>query len=219
MKTILALLAVSGTVAVAAMQTTAPAGSIGLHTLSTDASRFDDSNGRMHTTSLVLTRRERVRFMAMLGVCCALASVGTASGRTRPLPERTPAEAPLGSAADPQAVASKPPAFTFKVGGHFKPQMNFDFSPAGNTDFWDPRTIPVDGSTGQNFRMHARDTRLSLEVRGPVQTHELQMFVETDFVEGTGYALRPRHAYVAWGLAEAQSRFVWRQLPREGAER
>jgi hypothetical protein len=57
----------------------------------------------------------------------------------------------------------------------------------------------VDGSTGQNFRLHARDTRLSLDVRGSVDAHELRLFVETDFAEGAGYGLRVRHAYGSWG--------------------
>jgi hypothetical protein len=96
----------------------------------------------------------------------------------------------------PTSVAAP---LTFTIGGYFKPQANFDFNPAGNTDFWDPRTIPVDGSTGQNFRIHARDTRLSLDVRGPVEAHELRLFVETDFAEGSGYTLRVRHAYGSWG--------------------
>jgi len=96
-------------------------------------------------------------------------------------------------------VVSPPPPFTLKIGGYFKPQMIFDFSPAGNTDAWDPRTIPVDGSEGQNFRIHARDSRFSLDVRVPAQARELRMFVEADFAEGTGYTLRLRHAYGTWG--------------------
>ena len=120
--------------------------------------------------------------MVMLGVWTCLATCGT-----------------MRAQAQVAAGATEPAPFAFKVGGYFKPQMNFDFSPAGNPDLWDPRTIPVDGSTGQNFRVHARDTRLSLDVRGSVHERELRMFVETDFAEGTGYALRVRHAYGTWG--------------------
>ena len=121
--------------------------------------------------------------VVVFGACVWLATCATTQGQTQG----------AAGATDPA------PPFTFKVGGYFKPQMNFDFSPAGNPDLWDPRTIPVDGSTGQNFRVHARDTRLSLEVRGPVQGREVRMFVETDFAEGTGYTLRLRHAYGTWG--------------------
>lgn len=135
----------------------------------------------------------RMASIGALAVCTVFVACEQASGQTVP------------SSGSPQTTAqsgtppSAEPHFTFKVGGYFKPQANFDFSPAGNPDFWDPRTIPVDGSTGQNFRMHARDTRLSLDVRGPVETRELRMFVETDFAEGTGYGLRVRHAYGSWG--------------------
>lgn len=129
---------------------------------------------------MMLGMTESTGRVVALGVCIVLATCGTARSQTA------------------QAAATPQP-FTFKVGGYFKPQMNFDFSPAGNPDLWDPRTIPVDDSTGQNFRVHARDTRLSLEVRGPVQARELRMYVETDFAEGATYALRLRHAYGTWG--------------------
>ncbi|MDH4064742.1 MAG: DcaP family trimeric outer membrane transporter, partial [Acidobacteriota bacterium] len=126
----------------------------------------------------------------------ATAAAGTPAATPAPATTDTLVPQPPPQA---DAAASTPQGFTFTVGGHFKPQAIFDFNPAGNTDFWDPRTIPVDGSTGQNFRVHARDTRLSLDVRGPAQGRDLRLFVETDFAEGTGYTLRLRHAYGSWG--------------------
>jgi hypothetical protein len=128
---------------------------------------------------MMLGMTESTGRVVALGVCIVLATCGTTRSQTA------------------QAAATPQP-FTFKVGGYFKPQMNFDFSPAGNPDLWDPRTIPVDDSTGQNFRVHARDTRLSLEVRGPVQARELRMYVETDFY-GSSSTIRLRHAYGSYG--------------------
>jgi hypothetical protein len=107
--------------------------------------------------------------------------------------------APLSAAAQSDSVASKPPAFTFKPGGFFETDLLLDFNPIGSGDTWDPRQIPVDGSEGQKFRIHARETRLSMDVRGPVQGRELRMYIETDFMEGTGYSLRVRHLYGTWG--------------------
>jgi hypothetical protein len=56
----------------------------------------------------------------------------------------------------------------------------------------------VDGSDGSNSSLHARETRLFLDVRGPVEGKELRMYVETDFY-GSGNVLRLRHAYGSYG--------------------
>ena len=88
--------------------------------------------------------------------------------------------------------------FVFKVGGRVKLDVIRDFDPIGSTDSFDPRTIPVDGSEGTNSNLHARETRLSLDMRGPFEGRELRMFVETDFY-GDGNALRLRHAYGSYG--------------------
>ena len=53
--------------------------------------------------------------------------------------------------------------------------------------------------------MHARETRLILDIRGPVEGSELRMFVETDFY-GSGNVLRLRHAYGSYkGLLAGQT--------------
>jgi hypothetical protein len=88
--------------------------------------------------------------------------------------------------------------FTFKPGGRVKLDVIRDFSPIGSEDSFDPRTIPLDGSDGTNSNVHAKETRLNLDVRGMVQERELRMFVETDFY-GTSSVLRLRHAYGSWG--------------------
>ena len=89
-------------------------------------------------------------------------------------------------------------AFTFKPGGRVKLDVIRDFKPIGSEDSFDPRTIPVDGSEGTNSNVHAKETRLNLDIRGTVEERELRLFVETDFY-GSSSVLRLRHAYGTWG--------------------
>jgi hypothetical protein len=89
-------------------------------------------------------------------------------------------------------------AFTFKPGGRVKLDVIRDLKPIGSEDSFDPRTIPLDDSIGTNSNVHAKETRLSLDIRGMAEGRELQMFVETDFY-GTSSALRLRHAYGRYG--------------------
>ena len=89
-------------------------------------------------------------------------------------------------------------AFVFKPGGRVKLDVIRDFKPIGSEDSFDPRTIPLDGSEGTNSNVHAKETRLNLDIRGTVEDQELRMFIETDFY-GTSSALRLRHAYGSYG--------------------
>jgi hypothetical protein len=89
-------------------------------------------------------------------------------------------------------------AFVFKPGGRVKLDVIRDFKPVGSEDSFDPRTIPLDGSGGTNSNVHAKETRLSLDIRGVADARELRMFIETDFY-GTSSALRLRHAYGGYG--------------------
>ena len=88
--------------------------------------------------------------------------------------------------------------FTFKPGGRVKLDVIRDFKPIGSEDSFDPRTIPLDGSEGTNSNVHAKETRLNLDIRGMVEQKELRMFIETDFY-GTSSVLRLRHAYGSFG--------------------
>src|SRR4029077_15273835 len=88
--------------------------------------------------------------------------------------------------------------FTFKVGGRIKLDIIRDFDPIGSEDSFDPRTIPVPQGEGVNSNIHAKETRLSLDVRGPVEGKELRMYVETDFY-GSSSVLRLRQAYGSYG--------------------
>jgi len=141
------------------------------------------------------------------GAQTLLASVGPAvaaetatTGADQP-PPADPAAAPA-----PPAQAQSAPAqdgfkvgdFTFKPGGRVKLDIIRDFKPIGSEDSFDPRTIPVPEQEGQNSNIHAKETRLSLDIRGPAQGKELRMYVETDFY-GSSAVLRLRHAYGSWG--------------------
>ena len=82
-------------------------------------------------------------------------------------------------------------AFTFKPSGRVKLDVIRYFKPIGSEDSFDTRTIPVDGSEGTNSNIHAKETRLNLDIRGMAEGRELRMFIETDFY-GTSSALRSR---------------------------
>ena len=102
-------------------------------------------------------------------------------------------------------MASRSGSFTFKPGGRIKLDVIRDFDPITSEDSFDPRTIPVDGSEGTNSQVHARETRLTLDMRGPVEGSELRMYVETDFY-GSGNVLRLRQAFGSYkGLMAGQA--------------
>ena len=48
-----------------------------------------------------------------------------------------------------------------------------DVNAIGSPDFFDPRSIPVDGSKGTNTRITARETRLSLWINAPIDGRDL----------------------------------------------
>ena len=88
--------------------------------------------------------------------------------------------------------------FTFKPGGRIKLDLIKDYDTITSEDSFDPRTIPIPQEDGGNSRLHARETRLFLDIRGPVEGKELRMYVEGDFY-GSGNAFRLRHAYGSYG--------------------
>jgi hypothetical protein len=122
------------------------------------------------------------------------------TGQTTGKPEQNPAQS-----------TENPPdgfrmgAFTFKPGGRIKLDVIRDLKPIGSEDSFDPRTIPVDDTEGTNSNVHAKETRLNVDIRGKVDEHELRMFIETDFY-GTSSVLRLRHAYGQYnGLLAGQT--------------
>jgi hypothetical protein len=105
--------------------------------------------------------------------------------------------------ASPSPITFSSGSWQFSVGGYFKLSMIHDFDPNSSPDVFDPRGIPVDGSKGTNTRIQARETRLSLGIKGPAEGKDLELFLEVDFFgpgTGTGNALRLRHAYARYGV-------------------
>ncbi len=90
--------------------------------------------------------------------------------------------------------------FNFKPGGRIKLDIIKDYDAITSEDSFDPRTIVVPSEDGGNSRVHARETRLFLDIRGPIgaEGKELQMYVEGDFY-GSGSVFRLRHAYGSYG--------------------
>ena len=141
---------------------------------------------------------------------------GRAAPRETPTTGTTTTEAPKAEAPTAEAPKAETPAepqaqgtsstfdgfkvggFVFKPGGRIKLDIIRDFDPITSEDSFDPRTIPTDGSEGGNSQLHARETRLFLDIRGPVEGKELKMYFETDFY-GSGNVFRLRQAYGSWG--------------------
>jgi len=145
---------------------------------------------------------------AMTGLML-LAAIGSAEAQTSsalgggPLASRTETVEAPPAAAQAATPAATPAGFTvagfvFRPGGRIKLDIIRDFNPIGSEDSFDPRTIPLDGSEGGNSNLHAKETRLSLDIRGPVEGKELRMYIETDFY-GSSSVLRLRQAYGSWG--------------------
>ena len=85
-----------------------------------------------------------------------------------------------------------------KVGGYGKVDLIHDFNAIGDADVFDTTTIPTNGLPGKNSRLHARQTRLNLDIRHPSALGEVKIFTEGDFF-GEGNAFRLRHASVSLG--------------------
>ena len=150
----------------------------------------------------------------LIGVAVLFATLTSTSAQTTSGGQTAPAEpAPAPAGATPQTPATKPEqtpqqadnadgfrmgAYTFKPGGRIKLDFLRDFTPIGSEDSFDPRTIPTDDSEGTNSNVHAKETRLNLDIRGMAQGRELRMYIETDFY-GSSSVLRLRHAYGSYG--------------------
>lgn len=148
------------------------------------------------------------RFVPPFVIVVAMLGAGAAAFAqdAAPVPDGAPPASPPAAQEPPQPVDGfRVGDFTFKPGGRIKLDVIRDFRPIGNEDSFDTRTIPIDAPDGVNSNIHAKETRLSLDVRGDVDGHELRMYVETDFY-GTSSALRLRHAYGQYnGLLAGQT--------------
>jgi DcaP outer membrane protein len=144
----------------------------------------------------------------LVGAAALLAWASTSVAQTAPpAPGETEVseEPPEGEPAQkPEQTVPRPEdgfrmgAFTFKPGGRIKLDVIRDFKPIGSEESFDTRTIPVDGSEGTNSTLHAKESRLNLDIRGDVEGQQLRMYVETDFFS-SGSGLRLRHAYGSYG--------------------
>lgn len=135
----------------------------------------------------------RLRVLALV----LLPLLGRDAAAQTPAPGPEPTPSPTPSPKPPGTFSSG--SWGFTVGGRIKLDLIHDFDAIGSTDSFDPRTIPVDGSEGTNTRIHARETRLSLGIAGPIEGRDLKLYVEGDFY-GTGNAFRLRHAYGQYGF-------------------
>jgi len=145
-----------------------------------------------------------------LGAAVLLCAIGTVSAQTSAPAEGGPAAPKAegeGKQNPPPQVQVEPArdgftvgAFTFKPGGRIKLDIIKDYDALTSEDSFDPRTIVIPSEDGGNSRLHARETRLFLDIRGPAGTEarELRMYMEGDFY-GSGNAFRLRYAYGSYG--------------------
>jgi DcaP outer membrane protein len=84
-----------------------------------------------------------------------------------------------------------------RIAGYARVDVIHDFSPIGSTDDFVVATIPTDATTNaDNTRIHARQTRINLELRRPVRSRDARIVFENDFFGDSGErAFNLRHAY------------------------
>ena len=130
----------------------------------------------------------------------SLATTAVLLGQEKPTPPPQPESRPQEPAPPAKKLQWDVGEYTLKLGGYIKVDLIHDFDEIGSTDSFDPRTIPTDDESdpGMNTRMHARQTRLNLDVRGPTSVGPVRLYVEGDFF-GSGNSFRLRHAYGTTG--------------------
>ena len=115
----------------------------------------------------------RVLVLPAVLVC----AVSAPKAQTSSPVEGGPSEAPASEQNPPPQIDVKAePApdgfrvglFTFKPGGRIKLDIIKDYDAITSEDSFDPRTIVLPAADGGNSRLHARETRLFLDIRGPV---------------------------------------------------
>jgi hypothetical protein len=86
-----------------------------------------------------------------------------------------------------------------KVGGYVKLDVIHDFNEIGNELKFATQTIAVPEASASRTTFSPYETRLNLDVRGPVGEHAARAFVEGDFFGGGGGSFELRHAYFELG--------------------
>jgi hypothetical protein len=95
----------------------------------------------------------------------------------------------------PRGIQLETGDYTWKLGGYLKVDLIHDFDEIGSTDSFDVRTIPTtETADGDATRIHARQTRINLDVTGPTSAGPFRAFVEGDFFSDQN-GFRMRHAY------------------------
>jgi hypothetical protein len=147
--------------------------------------------------------RTFVRALLIFGILTAESTIATA---------QAPAPAPPPPPAGPKVVEEglfpksiKIPGtdLSLGIGGYVKLDWIQDFDGMGDAYEFKTSTIPVAGSSaaalGGQTTIHARETRLNLDLRSNgVGGHHFRAFVEGDFY-GDKNAFRMRHAYGEFG--------------------
>ena len=103
----------------------------------------------------------------------------------------------------PKSIKIPGTDLSLAIGGYVKVDIIQDFDGISDAYEFKTSTIPVEGSTGSALggqsTIHARETRLNLDVRsGGTERHHFRAFVEGDFY-GDKNAFRMRHAYGEFG--------------------
>lgn len=130
-----------------------------------------------------------------VSLCLVLLALPITSDRVAHAAEEP---APVTSGVFPKSILIPGTETSFSIGGYLKADFIQDFDAMGNADQFKVASIPIDGSAaaagGPQTTIHARESRLNLEVRSP----QVRAFVEGDFF-GSGNAFRLRHAYGVYG--------------------
>jgi len=128
-------------------------------------------------------------------------------GASGPAAPTSSADVPGGQSGGQKVVEEGPFPASFKIpgtdvslaiGGYVKVDFIQDFKAMGNVDDFQTNSIPARGTaaaaqSGQT-NIHARETRLNLDVRSDSPAAKFRAFVEGDFY-GSGNAFRLRHGF------------------------
>ncbi len=98
----------------------------------------------------------------------------------------------------PKAIAIPGTDLTLTIGGYAKVDFIQDFSGIGNAFDFQTNSIPAEGTSAAEesgrTTIHARETRVNMDLRSHSGATKFRVFVEGDFY-GDGNAFRLRHAY------------------------
>src|SRR5262245_26050341 len=159
-----------------------------------------------------MTPRIALRLVPSL-VLVAAAVRSQESGKP-PAPQQPPAAPQQPAQPTPTGLQFQVGDTTIKVGGYVKVDLIHDFDQINIKDSFDPRQIPTNDESdpGEATRMHAKSSRLNVDVRGPTSIGPGRAFVEGDFFpDDNNSSFRLRHAYATvegWLFGQTWSTFM-----------